>query len=92
MIVKYVIILSVFLHLCFADIHRGGILYPRESETRQVVSLDGLWNFALPNTSNPFLGFEHHWYKKDLREVSKFLNWYFSEFTLLNLNFTFKNE
>ncbi|KAJ8922926.1 hypothetical protein NQ315_001469 [Exocentrus adspersus] len=60
--------LVLMAHVCSADIHRGGILYPRESETRQVVSLDGIWNFVVPNTSNPFIGFDFHWYKKDLKE------------------------
>ncbi|KAJ8974538.1 hypothetical protein NQ317_009105 [Molorchus minor] len=49
----------------------GESYIPRESETRQVVSLDGIWNFVVPNTSNPFLGFEYHWYKKELKEVMK---------------------
>ncbi|KAJ8963678.1 hypothetical protein NQ314_005471 [Rhamnusium bicolor] len=63
-----VIYLIIFIQVSLGDIHRGGILFPRESETRQVVSLDGIWNFVVPNTSNPFVGFEQHWYKKDLRE------------------------
>lgn len=56
-----------------ATIHRGGILFPRESETRQVLSLDGLWNFVTPGinySSSPYAGFEQHWYKKDLKAVS----------------------
>ncbi|XP_060522548.1 beta-glucuronidase [Cylas formicarius] len=62
--------LLITVELSKAEIHRGGILFPRESETRQVVSLDGLWNFIVPNTTNPFVGFEQHWYKKDLRDTS----------------------
>ncbi|XP_074040769.1 beta-glucuronidase-like isoform X1 [Leptinotarsa decemlineata] len=64
----------LFLALSFystvAEIHKGGILFPRESETRQIVSLDGLWNFIVPNISDPFIGFEQHWYKKALKEVN----------------------
>jgi hypothetical protein len=31
----------------------GGLLYPRESETREVRSLDGMWRFAKCDTENP---------------------------------------
>lgn len=79
MIQQIAVYLSLLFHLCTADIHRGGILFPRESETRQVVSLDGIWNFVVPNTSNPFVGFDFHWYKKDLKEVCIY---FFSIFTL----------
>ncbi|KAL3284925.1 hypothetical protein HHI36_019057 [Cryptolaemus montrouzieri] len=41
-----------------------GILYPQESETRQKLSLDGLWNFVQANESRPFDGFTEYWYKK----------------------------
>lgn len=68
----------LFLCMCTryskAVIHRGGILFPRESETRQVTSLDGIWSFVAPtvNTSikNPFIGFDQHWYKRELKDVS----------------------
>ncbi|CAH1154619.1 unnamed protein product [Phaedon cochleariae] len=53
-----------------AEIHQGGILYPRASESRQVTTLDGLWNFIVANTSNPFLGFQQHWYKTDLKKIN----------------------
>ncbi|KAG5893260.1 hypothetical protein JTB14_002666 [Gonioctena quinquepunctata] len=69
MIILSFIFVVIFCHFNVADIHKGGILYPRESETRQVVSLNGLWNFVIPNISDPFIGFEQHWYKKDLKEV-----------------------
>lgn len=68
---QHIVFIVKFIHLCYAEIHKGGILYPRESETRQVVSLDGLWNFVVPNTSNPFIGFEYYWYKKNLKEVKR---------------------
>ncbi|KAF7265787.1 hypothetical protein GWI33_020863 [Rhynchophorus ferrugineus] len=66
---------AILLHVCTAFItaravlHQGGILFPRESETRQVLTLDGLWNFVVMNNSNPFQGFKHHWHKKSLKEV-----------------------
>ncbi|CAH1109275.1 unnamed protein product [Psylliodes chrysocephalus] len=66
------VIFAILLHPCVSEIHRGGILFPRNSETRQVVSLDGIWNFIAPNITNPFIGFQQHWYRKSLKEVKDF--------------------
>ncbi|XP_066900942.1 beta-glucuronidase [Halyomorpha halys] len=49
---------------------QSGILYPRESETRQVKSLDGIWRFRASNNSTQ--GFEENWFADRL---SKFV-WY----------------
>lgn len=46
-----------------------GILYPKESETREVKSLDGLWNFAILNDTN-FDFYKNDWWKGDLNLVS----------------------
>lgn len=60
------------LVLCiFALITRAsttGILYPRESESREVKSLDGMWNFRL-SLPDPLVGFKDRWYMKDLSKV-----------------------
>lgn len=45
-----------------------GILYPRESESREVKSLDGMWNFRL-SLPDPLVGFKERWYMKDLSKV-----------------------
>ncbi|XP_057653720.1 beta-glucuronidase-like [Diorhabda carinulata] len=66
------VIFTIFVQFCVCEIHRGGILYPKNTETRQVVPLDGLWYFIAPNTTNPFIGFENHWYKRSLKEVDYF--------------------
>lgn len=50
----------------------GGILFPRESETREVVSLDGLWNFALAPTTDPSMGHREAWYQKGLTKVKQY--------------------
>ncbi|KAI5719831.1 hypothetical protein M8J76_015583 [Diaphorina citri] len=44
----------------------GGILYPRESESREVRSLDGIWNFRV-SKGDPLVGFRERWYHKDLK-------------------------
>lgn len=48
-----------------------GILYPRESESREVKSLNGIWSFRLDGQqhNNPELGFKEQWYMKPLQEV-----------------------
>ena len=49
---------------------RRGILYPIESESREVKSLDGIWNFRLAPRLNPNLGFDELWYKHGLEQVT----------------------
>lgn len=65
-------ILAIFAYLQAAEcvVAPGGILFPRDSETRQTVSLDGLWNFVLSPINDPLVGFREFWYKKDLAKVS----------------------
>ncbi|KAJ3623897.1 hypothetical protein MTP99_017560 [Tenebrio molitor] len=47
----------------------AGILYPRVSETREQISLDGIWNFALTDPTNATKGHDEGWYLRDLRAV-----------------------
>ena len=42
-------------------------LYPQQTETRQVQSLDGVWNFRLTGSED---GFKANWYQKSLDTVS----------------------
>ena len=50
---------------CVAGFLRG-MLYPTESETRQVKSLDGMWDFRADVSS---VGFEEMWYSLPLAQV-----------------------
>ncbi|XP_068249999.1 beta-glucuronidase-like isoform X5 [Palaemon carinicauda] len=43
-----------------------GGLYPRESSSREVKSLDGLWNFRLAPLLDPDQGFREEWYSQPL--------------------------
>lgn len=46
------------------------ILYPRESETRQVKVLDGVWDFlTIPSGVDQNTGFKNRWYKQPLKLV-----------------------
>lgn len=51
-----------------------GLLYPRDSETREVKSLDGMWTFAKSDVEKPGEGLRNQWYLKDLRESTKVIN------------------
>ncbi|CAG7822813.1 unnamed protein product, partial [Allacma fusca] len=46
-----------------------GILYPQDSESREIKSLDGIWNFRLAPRLQPDLGFQQEWYSKPLDET-----------------------
>ncbi|XP_063917791.1 beta-glucuronidase-like [Zophobas morio] len=54
------------LPLLFLSFANAGILYPRVSETREQISLDGLWNFA---TSSPTQKHDSTWYLRNFRAV-----------------------
>lgn len=47
----------------------GGILYPRASESREVLPLDGLWKFRIADTSDQQRGFLERWFAKSFTEV-----------------------
>jgi beta-glucuronidase len=51
-----------------------GLMYPRESETREVRSLDGLWKFARSNPFQPSEGLTKKWYSKDLSDFTEVIN------------------
>lgn len=45
-------------------------LYPRESETREVKELNGLWNFRADMSVNRTQGFDDKWYMSRLEKVN----------------------
>lgn len=48
-----------------------GMLYPRETSSREVKELNGLWKFRADMSPNRNQGFERAWYKTQLEEVNK---------------------
>ena len=48
----------------------GGMLFPRESSSREVKELSGLWVFRADASPSRAQGFEMAWYKSRLAEVS----------------------
>ena len=51
-----------------------GLLYPRESETREVRTLDGMWKFAQSERRSPNQGLTEEWFLKDLSESRSVIN------------------
>jgi len=47
----------------------GGMLYPYESESRQIQLLDGMWNFRADRSDCRCEGLVQKWYLKPLTEV-----------------------
>lgn len=50
-----------------------------ESETREVKSLDGIWNFVKSNQTAPTQGIREKWFLNDLNKVSN-IKWLISIF------------
>ena len=55
--------------LAWITASHGGILYPRASESRELLTLDGMWRFTTTNRSNQNQGFKERWFSKSLHEV-----------------------
>ncbi|XP_054610990.1 beta-glucuronidase isoform X2 [Dunckerocampus dactyliophorus] len=73
--------LAVFRLMCFCVVVRdalcipsSGMLYPRESSSREVKDLSGLWSFRADKSPNRNQGFERAWYKHRLAETGPVLD------------------
>ncbi|KAJ3645522.1 hypothetical protein Zmor_023171 [Zophobas morio] len=64
-------LLTLLPLLLLRDAAAAGILYPRPSESRELLSLDGLWNFALTNSTDPIKGHIDEWYSINFRELDE---------------------
>lgn len=60
--------------LAWITASHGGILYPRASESRELLTLDGMWRFTTTNRSNQNQGFEERWFSKSLHEVADIMD------------------
>ncbi|XP_067008358.2 beta-glucuronidase isoform X2 [Anabrus simplex] len=68
MLAFFMLVLSI--KTSWGDVSPGGMLYPRESETREVRSLDGIWRFRL-SSDDPLEGFRDKWYDEDLTQTGE---------------------
>nr|XP_017007769.2 beta-glucuronidase [Drosophila takahashii] len=48
-----------------------GLLYPRESETREVRSLDGMWRLVRSDPADPLQGIREKWFANTLRKTGR---------------------
>ena len=60
------VLLLVALYLSSSE----GLLYPRESQSREVKIIDALWNFRADFSSGRDAGFIEEWYNQPLGMVS----------------------
>ena len=56
---------GVLLACLVSQISAIGLLYPRDSPTRETKSLDGIWRFRLTPKDDPDLGFKKEWFNSD---------------------------
>ncbi|XP_036622848.1 beta-glucuronidase [Trichosurus vulpecula] len=52
----------------------GGMLYPRETPSREVKELNGLWDFRADFSEDRTQGFRERWYQRPLRESGPVLD------------------
>lgn len=72
-----VVVCGMFRLLCLLTVLRcgcpldSGMLFPRETSSREVKELNGLWKFRADMSPNRNQGFERAWYKARLEEVTE---------------------
>ena len=49
----------------------GGMLYPRESESRQIQEMNGMWKIRADMSPNRNAGMTESWFKQKLSQVSR---------------------
>ena len=81
----YVNVLVVLLY----QLRYSFSLFPRETESREVKVLNGLWNFRVDNSSSRDVGFTNEWFKKSLKKVSVAYIVFLCFFLLLHKPFHF---
>jgi hypothetical protein len=66
------VIIAVLLALSF--ICSGQALTPRESESRELFSLDGLWYFLAEPALNSHIGVQEKWFSKRIGLMVSHIN------------------
>lgn len=68
-----VLVLSFHLLVGSTNTKLAGMLFPRDSESREVKDLSGFWNFRADMSANRKAGFEQSWFAKPLWQVINFI-------------------
>ena len=63
-----VVLILVLGTLCLSS--SDGLLYPRESESREIKTLDSIWNFRADFSSSRTAGFTKLWFNQPLAAVT----------------------
>ncbi|XP_013419298.1 beta-glucuronidase [Lingula anatina] len=72
--IKMFIVPCYFCSILLLNIYGvHGILYPRESESRQIQDLNGIWDFRMDDSTNRNKGFEEDWFKQPLKRTGSVL-------------------
>lgn len=58
-----------------------GMLFPRESESRQIQELDGFWHFRADDSADRRAGLDEQWYTKRLADVNNLITYFCSTYT-----------
>lgn len=64
-----VLLVVILTSVHYAVGQKKGILYPRDTESRQTKSLDGIWNFRAEPKGAKDLGLNEEWFKQPLEKV-----------------------
>lgn len=67
------LVLSFHLLVGSTNAKLPGMLFPRDSESREVKDLSGFWNFRADMSANRNAGFEQSWFAKPLWQVINFI-------------------
>ena len=61
----------MYIASCMHSSHglEGGMLYPRESESRQIQEMNGMWNFRADMSPTRDAGMTEGWFKQKLSQV-----------------------
>jgi len=68
------IVLFLFTLTKFVAYSSENILYPVESESRELRTLHGLWNFKISPPNDQLIGFDKKWYSDRFETVSHCVN------------------
>lgn len=63
------IFIVAFYDPSYGQQQKTGILFPRDSESRQTKSLDGIWNFRAEPKGAVDLGLREEWFRQPLEKV-----------------------
>ena len=61
--------LSIFVLLCLFPVGNAGMLKPKESESRSIQEMNGMWNFRADRSASRSQGMDSKWWERPLREV-----------------------